>query len=43
MILSMTEGLKSSGAFSEVKLPISLRAMTGQVVFKLILRVKEVI
>ena len=42
-ILSMTEGLKSSGAFTEVKLPISMRAMTGQVIFKLILRVKEVI
>ena len=42
-VLSMTEGLKSSGTFSEVRLPVSLRAMTGQIIFKLILRVKEVI
>ena len=42
-ILSMTEGLKNSGAFTEVRLPVSMRAMTGQVIFKLILRVKEVI
>ena len=42
-VLAMTEGLKNSGAFSEVRLPVSLRAMTGQVIFKLILRVKEVI
>ena len=42
-ILTMTEGLKNSGAFSEVRLPVSMRAMTGQVIFKLILRVKEVI
>lgn len=42
-ILSMTEGLKNSGEFTEVRLPVSMRAMTGQVIFKLILRVKEVI
>lgn len=41
-ILSMTEGLKQSGMFSEVRLPVSLRAMTGQVIFKLILTIKDV-
>ena len=40
-ILSTTEGLKRCGLFDEVKLPISLRAMTGQMVFKIILKVKE--
>lgn len=42
-ILSMTEGLKNSGVFSEVRLPVSMRAMTGQIIFKLILQVKEMI
>lgn len=42
-VLAMTEGLKNSGAFSEVRLPISQKAMTGQIIFKLILRVKDVI
>ena len=40
-ILNTTEGLKRCGLFSDVRLPISLRAMTGQMVFKIILRVKE--
>ena len=40
-ILSMTEGLKQSDLFNDVRLPISQKAQTGQVIFKLILRVKE--
>lgn len=40
-ILSMTEGLKQSDMFSDVRLPVSQKALTGQIVFKLILRVKE--
>ena len=39
-ILNTTEGLKRCGLFDDVRLPISLRAMTGQTVFKIILRVK---
>ena len=39
-ILRTTEGLKSCGLFDDVRLPVSLRAMTGQMVFKIILRVK---
>ena len=42
-ILDMTEGLKRSGDFADVRLPISQRALTGQIIFKLILRAKEVI
>ena len=41
-ILAMTEGLKQSGLFREVRLPISLKAQTGLTVFKLLLLVKEV-
>ena len=41
-ILSMTEGLKQSGLFEDVRLPVSQKAQTGQVIFKLILRVKGV-
>ena len=39
-ILNTTEGLKASGLFEDVRLPISLRAMTGQFVFKIIAKVK---
>ena len=39
-ILSMTEGLKQSGMFEDVRLPVSQKAQTGQIIFKLILRVK---
>ena len=41
-ILSMTEGLKQSNMFEDVRLPVSQKAQTGQIIFKLILRVKEV-
>ena len=40
-ILSMTESLKQSELFSDVRLPVSQKAQTGQIIFKLILRVKE--
>ena len=40
-ILTMTEGLKQSDMFEDVRLPVSQKAQTGQVIFKLILRVKE--
>ena len=41
-IISMTESLKQSNMFSDVRLPVSQKAQTGQIIFKLILRVKEV-
>ena len=40
-IFSMMEGLKQSNIFENVRLPMSQKAQTGQVIFKLILRVKE--
>lgn len=40
-ILALTEGLKQSELFSDVRLPVSQKAQTGQIIFKLILRVKE--
>ena len=40
-ILAMTESLKQSNLFSDVRLPVSQKAQTGQIIFKLILRVKE--
>ena len=40
-ILAMTESLKQSNMFEDVRLPISQKAQTGQIIFKLILRVKE--
>ncbi len=43
VIFDMTERLKQSGEFVDVRLPIAQRAMTGQIVFKLVLRAKEVI
>ena len=42
-ILAMTEGLKQSDMFEDVRLPVSQKAQTGQIVFKIILRAKEVI
>ena len=41
-ILSLTEGLKNSELFSDVRLPVSQKAQTGQIIFKLILRVREI-
>ena len=40
-ILAMTEGLKQCGLFDDVRLPVSQKAQTGQIIFKLLLRVKE--
>ena len=40
-ILAMTESLKQSNMFEDVRLPVSQKAQTGQIIFKLILRVKE--
>ena len=42
-ILAMTEGLKKNDMFTDVRLPVSQKAQTGQIVFKIILRVKEVL
>ena len=42
-IINMTEGLKQSPLFSEVRLPVSQRAATGQIIFKLVLLAKEVL
>ena len=42
-ILTMTEGLKSNDMFTDVRLPVSQKAQTGQIVFKIILRAKEVL
>ena len=41
LVLSMTEGLKDSKLFSSVSLPVSQKDMTGRVVFKLILTVRN--
>ena len=42
-IINMTEGLKQSPLFSEVRLPVSQKAATGQIIFKLVLMAKEVL
>lgn len=42
-IISMTEGLKQNPLFADVRLPVSQKAQTGQVIFKLVLRAKEVL
>ncbi|MBQ7544419.1 MAG: pilus assembly protein PilM [Synergistaceae bacterium] len=42
-ILTMTDGLKRSDMFTDVRLPVSQKALTGQIVFKIILRAKEVL
>lgn len=40
-IIALTEGLKQNDLFKDVRLPVSQRAQTGQIIFKLILTVKE--
>lgn len=40
-VLAMTEGLKASGRFSSVLLPVSQRDQTGRIIFKLILKVGD--
>ena len=41
-IITMTEGLKQNPLFADVRLPVSQKAQTGQIVFKLVLRTNEV-
>lgn len=41
-IISMTEGLKQNPLFDDVRLPVSQKAQTGQVIFKLVLRTQGV-
>ena len=42
-IISMTEGLKQNPLFADVRLPVSQKAATGQIIFKLVLKAREVI
>ncbi|MBQ3403638.1 MAG: hypothetical protein IJG65_09770 [Synergistaceae bacterium] len=42
-LLSMTTGLKESGIFDSVMLPISQRDQLNRIVFKLVLRVKDIL
>lgn len=41
-VVTMTEGLKASGVFSEVRLPFSQKDQIGRTVFKLVLIVKGI-
>lgn len=40
-VINLTEGLKSSGLFSQVRLPISQRDQTKRIIFKLVLVVRS--
>ena len=42
-VFTMTEGLKRSGLFSSVMLPVSQRDQTGRIVFKVILMVNDIL
>ena len=42
-IINMTESLKQSPLFEDVRLPVSQKAATGQIIFKLVIRAKEVL
>ncbi len=41
-ILQMTEGLKQNGMFKSVMLPVSQKAQTQQIIFKLVLTVRDI-
>lgn len=43
VVIDMTEGLKESGLFTSVMLPVSQRDMTGGTVFKLLLIVRDIL
>lgn len=40
-VINLTEGLKSSGLFSQVRLPVSQKDLTKRIIFKLILVVRS--
>ena len=42
-VLTLTGGLKESGLFANVMLPVSQKDQLGQIVFKIILRVKDIL
>ena len=42
-IITMTEGLKESGLFDSVMLPVSQKDQLQRKVFKLVLRVKDIL
>ena len=40
-VINLTEGLKSSGLFSRVMLPVSQKDQTKRIIFKLVLTVRK--